>query len=359
MSSASRIPVVPASAFGVVLGLAGLGGAWRAAHQVWAYPEAVGEALMLAAAVVWFVVLVLYGLKWMWIVHEARAEVLHPIQCCFVGLIGVSTMLVAGGALPYSRLAAEILFGVGAAWTILFAVWRIGGLWQGGRDVAATTPVLYLPTVAGSFVLATVGSALGLAVVAQIAFGAGLLGWLAIDSVLWHRFYVGPQMPPALRPTMGIQMAPPVVGLLAYLSVTTGIPDLWAHAFLGYAILMALVLLRLLPWVMQQPFSLSYWAFSFGVASLAGAPARMVARGDAGAVVEMAPYLFAAGNVVIAFLVLGTLRLAIKGQLLPKPLMAVQPGGAINDRPTWLSSHRARAAIGGSAMLGWTTGREF
>jgi tellurite resistance protein len=324
MSSASPLPVIPASAFGVVLGLAGLAGAWRAAHQVWAYPEAVGEALMLAAAVVWFVLLVLYGLKWMWIADEAQAEVRHPIQCCFVGLIGVTTMLIAGGALPYSRLAAEILFGFGAAWMILFAVWRIGGLWQGERDIAVTTPVLYLPMVAGSFVFAIVGSALGLVDVGQIAFGAGLLGWLAVDSVLWHRFYVGPEMAPALRPTMGIQMAPPVVGLLAYLSVTSGIPDLWAHAFLGYGILLALVLLRMLPWVMQQPFSLSYWAFSFGTASIAGAPARMIARGDTGAVVEMAPYLFAAGNVVIGILVLGTLRLAINGQLLPKPLVAVQ-----------------------------------
>ena len=47
-------------------------------------------------------------------------------------------------------------------------------------------------------------------------------------------------------------------------------------------------------------------------------------RGDPGAVVAMAPYLFAAGNVAIGILVLGTLRLAIRGQLLPKPLVAVQ-----------------------------------
>ena len=38
----------------------------------------------------------------------------------------------------------------------------------------------------------------------------------------------------------------------------------------------------------------------------------------------MAPYLFTAGNVAIGVLVLGTLRLAIKGQLLPKPLVATQ-----------------------------------
>lgn len=319
MGAASRIPVVPASAFGVVLGLAGLGGAWRAAHEVWNYPKAVGEALMLAAAAVWLGVLVLYCLKWIFVGDKARAEIGHPVQCCFVGLVGVATMLIAGAALPYSRLSAEILLGLGVSWTILFVVWRTGGLWQGGRDIAATTPVLYLPGVAGSFVSVIVGSALGFTEAAQFVFGAGLFGWLGLESVMWHRFYVGPEMPPPLRPTMGIELAPAPVCLLAYLSVTRGVPDLLAHAFLGYGILVALVLLRMLPWIMQQPFSLSYWAFSFGAAAIAAAPLRMIARSDVGPIVALAPYLFAAGNIVIGVLVLGTLRLAIKGQLLPKP----------------------------------------
>jgi len=50
---------VPASFFGIVLGLAGLGGAWRAAARVWHLPVAVGEALMLAAGVVWALMLAL------------------------------------------------------------------------------------------------------------------------------------------------------------------------------------------------------------------------------------------------------------------------------------------------------------
>src|SRR5437868_7734859 len=35
--------------------------------------------------------------------------------------------------------------------------------------------------------------------------------------------------PAALRPTIGIHFAPPVVGCVAYLSITTGTPDLFAQ----------------------------------------------------------------------------------------------------------------------------------
>ena len=61
-------------------------------------------------------------------------------------------MLVASGIQPYSPALAVILFTAGAAFAFGFAVWRTGGLWQGEREHAATTAVLYLPTVAGSFV---------------------------------------------------------------------------------------------------------------------------------------------------------------------------------------------------------------
>ena len=114
---------VPASYFGIVLGLAGLGGAWRHAAHVWGLPGVVGEILMLVAAVTWLLLLALYAAKWLHARADALQELGHPVQCCFVGLIGVATMLVATAALPYSRVAAVILFILGAAFTIAFAVW--------------------------------------------------------------------------------------------------------------------------------------------------------------------------------------------------------------------------------------------
>jgi tellurite resistance protein len=316
------IPPIPASFFSIVLGLSGLGGTWRAAHQVWELPAIFGELLMLAATAVWFVLFVGYGAKWVFARTEAMAEVEHPVQCCFVGLIGVSTSLIAQAALPYSLAVAEVLFIIGAFGTLAFGVWRTGLMWRGDRDPNATTPVLYLPLVAGTFVTAIVAAALGYRDWGQLAFGAGLFSWLAIESVLLHRLYTGTSLPPTLRPLLGIQLAPPTVGAVAYLSVSEGNPDVVAHALIGYGLLQALLLIRLLPWIIEQPFAPSYWAFTFGATALTTASLRMIGSGEADAIACLAPYLFVAANLTVGLIAIGTLRLLARYMLAPSQVGA-------------------------------------
>ena len=303
------VPKIPAAYFGIVLGLAGLGNAWRTAGIVWSLPAAIGEMLMAGAAAVWTVLVVLYIAKWIWDCSGALAELEHPVQCCFVGLIGVATMLIAMGAFPYARPISAIVFVAGASFTLGFGVWRTGLLWRGERGVGTTTAVLYLPLVAGTFVVAAGASLFGLRDWGQFAFGAGFFSWMAIESVLLQRLLIGPALPLALRPTLGIQLAPPAVGAVAYISVSNGGPDIFAHMMIGYGLLQALVLLRMLPWVMEQPFAPSYWAFTFGASALGTAPLRLMQRGEQGPIATLAPYLFAVANVIVLLVCLGTLIL--------------------------------------------------
>jgi tellurite resistance protein len=264
---------------------------------------------MLVAALVWAALIVLYVAKWFFARSEAAAELDHPIQCCFVGLIGVSTSLISLATQPYSAALAGALFFTGALSTLAFALWRTGLLLRGERDASATTPVLYLPLVAGAFVSATAAAGLGYTDWGQLAFGAGLFSWLAIESVLLHRLYTAAPLPPALRPTLGIQLAPPTVGAVAYLSVSAGPPEMLVHMLIGYGVLQGMLLVRMLPWILQQPFVPSYWAFTFGATALATAPLRMVELGAAGAVATLTPYLFAAANLTVALVAFGSLRL--------------------------------------------------
>ena len=253
-----KLPVVPAAFFGMVLGLSGLGAAWGAARAVWGAPAAIGEGIFLLAGLVWVGLISLFAAKWIFLPSLAREEAKDPIQCCYIGLAGVATMLVAGGLLPYARGPASVLFAVGAVYTLGFAVWRTGGLWQGGRDPISLTAVLYLPSVAGLFVMGATAAAFGLHPLDQLAFGAGLFSWLAIESVLLNRLLVASPLSAPLRTTLGVQLAPPCVGALSYLSVAGGRPDLLAHMLIGYGLLQLLVLARLLIWIGEAPLNASY-----------------------------------------------------------------------------------------------------
>ena len=232
--------------------------------------------------------------------------------CCFVGpRAGVDDAGELGGVAVF-HAAAVALFWVGAAGQLGFGVYRTGRLWTGGRDPLATTPVLYLPTVAGSFVSTIVAGALGWTDLGRLFFGAGLFSWLALESVIISRFYLQAEMPAALRPTFGIQLAPAGRGLrrlpggdqrpaglvfrsAARLRIVAGADPRAACA------------------VDRSPaFAPSYWAFSFGVAALSLGSLRLVERGlDTPGFHALAVGLFILANLVIGGIALGSVwRLA-------------------------------------------------
>jgi len=313
---------MPASSFSMVLGLVGLGSCWRVAGKIWHLPAWIGESIMLLAVVIWFVLLLLYISKWLWAKEDALDEFEHPILCCFIGLVPVSTLLVALAVMPYSHTIAVALFVVGAIGQLGFGVYRSGQFWMGGREPEATTPVLYLTGVAGSFVTTIVASALGYREWSVLFFGMGMFSWLALESIIMQRLYLLEALPKPLRPTLGLQLAPPAVACVAYLSITSGPPDTFAQMLFGYGLLQALILLRLMPWLFQQPFTASYWAFTLGIAALALAPLRFVERGTTGVIEGLAVLLFIGANIVIGSIFLGTVRLLLRDKLSPPAMPA-------------------------------------
>ena len=128
-----------------------------------------------------------------------------------------------------------------------------------------------------------------------------------------------PSLPAALRPTLGIHFAPPVVACVAYLSITSGAPDLFAQALFGYGVFQGLVLVRLIPWLRAQPFAPSYWAFTFATAAGALAGLRFLERGLRGPIEWMAPAMFVIASVLIGAIFVRTLWLLTRGRLLPVP----------------------------------------
>lgn len=308
---------MPVAFFGIAVGALALAGAWRAAARIWPIPAAAPALLTALALVVWLALLIAYGRKWLVERDAASAEMRHPVQSSFAALVPVSTMLAAQAVQTYSRGLAIALFVVGVSGSLALGAYLHGRFWQGGRKPELTTPAVYLPTVAPSFVAGTVAAGLGFTQTGMLFFGAGVFSWLAIESIVLHRAAVHEPLPEALRPSLGIQLAPPVVGGVSYLAITHGAPDTFAYMLLGYGLYQALMLARLVPWIRQNAFTPSYWAFSFGAAALPTMAIRMLERGATGPVEWLAPVAFIVANVVIGVLIAGTVRAMARGDLLP------------------------------------------
>ena len=307
---------LPVNYFAVALGTGALGAAWRTGASKGMAPDWVGESILAFNAVVW---LLLVG----FLVHAVvkyRAWVCsfweHPARTCFFSLIPATTAQVGAALYPYAEVPALTLVVLGAVGQLYFASHRIAGTWRGGHAPEATSPVLYLPTVATNFATATAMGFVGWHDMAMLFFGAGLISWFSIEGAILSRLRTLTPLPQGERGIIGIQMAPPFVGGNAYLAANGGTVDWFFLVLTGYGILQLIFLMRLLPWALEGGFSMSMWGFSFGMGSMVAGGIRLTAVGMLGFV---GPVLTVVGTAFLIFLWAGTLYLAVKGRLLVRP----------------------------------------
>ena len=312
------IPMVPGAFFGMVLGLGGLGGAWRVAARVWGYPAWIGEALLALAAALWLLWIVLYAAKWVYARPAAEAEFADPVASFGLGLIPMATLMASIGLQPLVPALAYWVLVAGVTGGVALTTWLIGGLWQGNRGLETVSPLTILPSVGTAYTGALAMSAFGYRETAALLWGPGLVTWLVMDSLILYRL-MAHGLPVPLRATIGIQLAPPTVGCLAYLGFMQGPPDLLVHILLGYGLLQAAVLIRLNSWIRAQPFGPGAWAFTFGVAALAGSTLICLERQPAGAIGALAWPAFVLANLFIGYIAVRTIHLAATGRLFPLP----------------------------------------
>jgi tellurite resistance protein len=307
------------SLFGMVLGILGLSGAWQRLGRMGVGGAAEVSMGLLAGALVMLVLLLgLWGVKAARYPGVVRQEWSHPVQGALVALLPVSTLMavallvprypgIAGVALPVALLA--LVFQGTMAWHVVAA------LSTGQTPPELVTPALYLPTVPGGFVGAMALDALGWHGWATLLLGMGLGAWALLEMRILNRLFSGP-LPPALRPTLGIEMAPAAVGALTAATLWPGLPADVLMVMLGVSSGPVLAVLTRWRYWAAVPFNVGFWSFSFPLAALAGAAVEAVRHGGWPASVAFTAVGLA--SAVVAYLAFKTLVLTAQGKLLPR-----------------------------------------
>lgn len=315
-NKAQQVLNLPTGYFGMVLGTIGMGFAWRYASTIWPVTRWPGECLVALAVGIWFLLTVAFITRAIRFPHSVLAEMRHPVMSSFVSLFPATTMLVAIGFVPWLRPVSLGLFSVGVVVQLSYSAWQSAGLWRGKHPEEATTPGLYLPTVANNFISAMTCGALGFNDAGLVFLGAGIFSWLSLEPVILQRLRSAGELPSALRTSLGIQLAPALVACSAWFSVNGGEADTLAKMLFGYGLLQLLFMLRLMPWYLSQPFNASFWSFSFGVSALATTGLHLGQSSPSGFFHVIALPLFIFTNVIIVMLLVRTFILLMQGKLL-------------------------------------------
>ena len=208
LNPSQKVLNLPAGYFGMVLGIIGMGFAWRYASTLWPVTRWPGDALVVLAVTCWFLLTVAFIIRAIRFPRSVLAEMRHPVMSSFVSLFPATTMLVAIGFVPWCRPISVVLFGVGVVTQLSYSAWQSAGLWRGNHPQEATTPGLYLPTVANNFISAMACGALGFNDAGFVFLGAGVFSWLSLEPVILQRLRSAGELPTAQRTSLGIQLAP-------------------------------------------------------------------------------------------------------------------------------------------------------
>src|SRR5580698_5943458 len=307
-------PRVPPNLFGIALGVAGLALAWHAAGPLLGIPPTVPDALDVLAAVLWLVLVGAYLVQGPRII---LADLRDPVLSPFVSASAITAMILAAALAADAAAAGRVLVIVFLAATIAIGGW-LTGQWMTGRiEPDSLHPGYLLPTAAGGLIGANAAAQVHLHALAEASFGIGVICWVLLGSTILNRLFSRPALPSAVVPTMAIELGVASVAGSAYFAVAGRTVSFMACALGGYAVLMALAQVRLIPVYRRLSFTPGVWSFAFSYAAAAADALIWLAISKPPAATGYAIAVIALLTAFVSWIAFRTVVLAVRGQLFP------------------------------------------
>ena len=267
MSFLQRIAYFPASFFGMIMGLTGLGIAlFKGMEQM---PIWLGVYLGVVAGLMGLL-LMMYGFKLLRYFNEVKAEMRHPIKMNFVPAISISFLLMSIVAwdLGWHSVSSN-LWMIGAAAHFALTYWVLyHWVHHDHFTLEHSNPAWFIPIV-GNIIVPLAGVHHAHADINMLFFATGFVFWVVLKAILVNRIIFHTPMQQRLIPTLFIFIAPPAVGFLSYLALNGGELDLFARVLYFFALVMTILMAVSVGKFVRLEFALSWWAFTFPLAAMA------------------------------------------------------------------------------------------
>ena len=264
---------IPVASFASVIGIVALGLDWRATGPSGGAAHAIGNSLVALGALVFAVLLILWGVRFAAKPSEVTVEARNPITASLFATIVISTSLLAAGALPRFVAVAAVLWAIATIAGVALVVQLFARWIERGIQAFELTPALYAPIV-GNATTAFAGVQLGFGEIAWFSYSVALAMWLSVGPVVLYRLMVvEPRLPRRMAPQLGLLISSPAV-LAGGWYALNGSADAVFKLLASDALFMGFLVLRLWRVGWGEPFNVAMWGWTFPTAALAGAFGR-------------------------------------------------------------------------------------
>jgi tellurite resistance protein len=307
---------IPPNLFGIPLGLSGLAGAWLYAAAALGAPAGVGDAIAVLAAATWLLVTLAYLRQGP---RRILADARHPALGPFLGAWVMAALLLGADLAPHAPTAGRAIVIAFLVAGLLLGGLLLGQWMTGGLEESTFTTAFFLPILGTGFVGSEAASTVGLHSMAQAYFGIGGLAVVFLGSIVLNRLFFRPRLPAALTPTLAIELAPPAIAGNAYFVLHAGPPDELTLGLAGYAALMVVAQVRLLPLYRALSFTPGFWSFTFPCAAMVTFALHWLAVEQPVGARLYAWLLLAAVTGLVGAIAARTIVAGLRGHLLPAP----------------------------------------
>lgn len=313
--SGSWLMHVPVPLFAVVMGVTGLGIAWRKAAGVLGTPAIVGETVLALAATLFGAIALLYSLKALRHPLAVAQEFRHPVRAAFFPTISIGLLLLSIAAGRYNASLAVALWLAGAGGHLGLTLVLLGRWLTSPVEITHSNPAWFIPIV-GNIIVPIAGVPLGLEEVSWFFYAIGLVFWGVLFTVIFYRLVFHAPLPVKIVPTLFILIAPPAMAFLATQALHGGELTPFARVLFHFGLFLTLLLATLARTFLAVPFAVSWWAYTFPLDAIAIAALDYSHASQGGAVsMGIATVLLCVATIVVAVVLVRTTVAVTRGHL--------------------------------------------
>jgi tellurite resistance protein len=267
----SRLLHFPISFFAMVMGLSGLTIAWKAVGQT--ILPSVFMVLALLTSLVMVIVTGLYLLKLLRYTQAVMQEFRHPIRLNFFPAFSIGLLLLSIVWNHYPQLSL-VLWGAGSIVQFGLTLYVMSSwIHHTHYNLSHANPSWFIPIV-GNVLVPISGVHLGYSELSWFFFSIGIVFWVVLLTIVLYRLFFHESLPVRMTPMLFILLAPPSVGFISYSELVGGL-DNFGRVLYYIALFLSMLLFSNIIRFVRIPFFISSWAYSFPVAAITIATAKM------------------------------------------------------------------------------------